>query len=112
MKIEEQSAFVEMFAKYLEECGLSGKTLIHYPQAVDVYMPTYIRKHIDPNFECFYNLKVEDIKDIFNRLENSDFWVNEIARKTWKLRLKAIEYFITFIEKMIIKMGAYIFSGS
>ena len=99
MKIEEKSAFVEMFAKYLEECGLSGKTLIHYPKAVDVYMPTYIRKYIDPNFECFYDLKVEDIKVIYNQLERSDFWENEIARKTWKLRLKAIEYFISFKEK-------------
>lgn len=40
MKIEEQSVFIEMFAKYLEECGLSGKTLEHYPKAVDNYIPT------------------------------------------------------------------------
>jgi len=98
MKQEEQSALIESFRKYLEGCGLSGKTLIHYPKAVDVYIPIYIRKHIDPNFECFYILKVEDIKVIYNQLEKSDYWEKEIARKTWKLRLKAIEYYISFKE--------------
>ncbi len=99
MKQEEQNALIELFAKYLEECGLSGKTLIHYPKAVDVYIPTYIRKHLDPNFECFYNLKVADIKLLYNQLEKSNYWEKEIARKTWKLRLKAIEYYISFKEK-------------
>ena len=37
---------------------------------------------------------------IYNQLEKSDFWEKEIAKKTWKLRLKAIEYFISYKEKI------------
>ena len=98
MKREEQSVFIEMFAKYLEECGLSGKTLEHYPKAVDNYIPTYIRKYINSNFEYFYDLEVENIRTIYNQLLNSNYWEQEIKYKTWKLRLKALEYFISFKE--------------
>ena len=100
MKQEERSAHIESFAKYLEKCGLSGKTLIHYPNAVDRYLPSYIKKHINPNFEDFYTLNVNVLKNVYEQLTNSSYWELVITKKTWRLRIKALEYYIKYRESM------------
>lgn len=103
MKQDEQRACFENFAKYLEECGLTGKTLDHYPTAVDNYIPKYIRKYINPDFECFYDLKAENVRAIYEQLVKSNYWIQDIKYKTWKVRLKAIEYYVSYIEKQEFK---------
>lgn len=97
MKQQEQGICYENFARYLEKCGLTGKTLEHYPNAVDSYIPQYIRKYIKPEFACLYNLNTDELKDIYEQLEKSHYWEQEIKYKTWKVRLKALEYFISFV---------------
>lgn len=86
------------YVSYLEEkCNLHGKTLIHYPDSVEKYIPRYIRKYLNPRFTSFYLLDIDELKKIFEQLQRSHKWENELKRKsTWNLRLKAIEYFISF----------------
>ena len=94
---EKLTVMREAYVKYLaEKCHCKGKTLIHYPDAVDKYIPRYVRTHIDPEFNNFYSMSVDNIKIVFNQLQNSNEWENEMQRKTWNLRLKAIEHFISF----------------
>lgn len=89
----------EAYVNYLEEkCNLHGKTLIHYPDAVEKYMPRYIRKYINPNFDSFYSLDIASIKKVFELIQNSTDWEKEFSYKTWNLRLKAVEHFISFKE--------------
>lgn len=97
MEQQEQRVCNENFAKYLAKCGLTGKTLEHYPKAVDNYIPQYIRKHIRTEFTSLYNLNTDELKDIYEQLEKSHHWEKEIKYKTWKVRLKAVEYFISFV---------------
>lgn len=87
----------EAYVRYLtEHCHLKDRTLIHYPDAVDKYIPRFIRIHIDSKFDNFYIMSVDNIKNIYNQLQKSNDWEKEIQRKTWNLRLKAVEYFISF----------------
>lgn len=88
----------EAYVRYLEEkCNLHGKTLVHYPDAVERYVPRYIRKYLDPNFTSFYSLDIDTLRKIYEQLQNSHQWEKELKRKsTWNLRLKAIDYFISF----------------
>lgn len=98
MKEKEKNAYYKEYAQYLEKCGLSGKTLVHYPDAVDNYIPAYIRKYINQKFDCFYKLKTVEIKEIYHQLLESEYWEKEIKYKTWKVRLKALEYYISYRE--------------
>ena len=55
----DDSAMHRAYVNYLKEkCNLQGKTLIHYPDAVEKYMPKYIQKYINPNFDSFYSLDI------------------------------------------------------
>ena len=65
----------EAYVKYLSEnCHLKGRTLVHYPNAVDKYIPRFIRTHIDSNFDNLYTMSVDNIKDIYNQLQKSNDW--------------------------------------
>lgn len=95
----DNSTMHEAYVNYLvEECNLHGKTLIHYPDAVEKYMPRYIRKHLNPNFDSFYSLDIASLKRVFEILQKSTEWENEFSYKTWNLRLKAVEHLISFKE--------------
>jgi len=65
-----------------------GKTLMTFT----------IRKYINPKFDCFYKLKTVEIKEIYHQLLESEYWEKEIKYKTWKVRLKALEYYISYRE--------------
>lgn len=98
-KQKNPSAIRNAYVNYLsEECGFHGKTLIHYPDAVDKYMPKYIKSYLNPNFKDFYSITVGGIKSLYIQLEKSKDWEKEINYKTWNLRMKAIEHFIAFKE--------------
>lgn len=99
MKQAKSLTCYDHFAKYLEDCGLKGKTLTHYPDAIDRYLPVYIQRHINPDFDSFNDTKVEEIRALYDVLVKSNYWEKEIKYKTWKLRLNAFKYFISFKEK-------------
>ena len=99
MKQDKFLTCYDSFAKYLEDCGLKGKTLTHYPNAIDRYIPAYIQKYVNPDFDSFNDTNVEELRTLYKILEKSNYWEKEIQHKTWQLRLKAFEHFISFKEK-------------
>ena len=96
--LNEHSAIRNAFVDYLERvCHHTGKSLKHYPDVIDKYMPLYVRNHINRDFDNFYDLTSDEIDALLSKLRESHDWENELKREsTWKLRLNAIEKFISF----------------